>query len=79
MILQERVRIETRHKRLCRVRLSRRYLKLGGEVIFPSLSCFLGEAFTYAACACSLIVFTLIALSLVFIIFVFFLVTWLNS
>ena len=40
--------------------------------------CFLGR-FSSIACACSLIVFTLIALSLVFIIFVFFLVTWLNS
>ena len=46
------------------------------EEAISQLSCFLG---TYAACACSLIVFTLIALSLVFIIFVFFLVTWLNS
>ena len=48
------------------------------EEAISQLSCFLGIT-SSVACACSLIVFTLIALSLVFIIFVFFLVTWLNS
>ena len=49
------------------------------QLALTFLSCFLGKTFS-VACACSLIVLcSLLSLSLVFIIFDFFLVTWLNS